>query len=67
MQAIAGTLIMALSAALLWHMSNIWRYGTHLIQEQNKVILINEIALLVVIFAFGMFLFIGKRRNHVKN
>jgi len=36
--AIADGMIVGLSAALLWHFSNIWRYGQHLIQEPNILV-----------------------------
>jgi len=44
---------MALSAALLWHFSNIWRYGQHLIEEPNVIIRGLETAGLLGIFIFG--------------
>lgn len=47
-------LIIGLSGALLWHFSNIWRYGQHLIQEPNITILYLETAGLLVIFIFGI-------------
>jgi len=36
--AIADGMIVGLSAALLWHFFNIWRYGQHLIQEPNMLV-----------------------------
>ena len=51
---ITGTLIIGMSVALLWHLSNIWRYGQHLIQEPNSVILSMETAGVLLIFAFGV-------------
>ena len=56
---IRDALIIGLSGALLWHFSNIWRYGQHIIQEPNKVILIVETAGLIVIFIYGRSRFIG--------
>ena len=56
---VSNAMIIGLSAALLWHFSNIWRYGQHLIQEPNIVILILETAGLIVIFTFGISKFIG--------
>jgi hypothetical protein len=50
---IADGLIMALSVALLWHLSNIWRYGQHLVEEPNIVIRSLETAGLLGIFIFG--------------
>ena len=43
-----------MSSALLWHFSNIWRYGKHLIEEPNIVILSLETAGLLLILAFGI-------------
>ena len=59
----AGGVIIGLSAALLWHFSNIWRYGQHLIQEPNIVILTLETAGLLLIFAFGVTKFISDLRE----
>ena len=50
---IADGLIMALSAALLWHFSNIWRYGQYLAVESNVIIRSLEMAGLLGIFIFG--------------
>jgi len=54
---------MGMSAALLWHFSNIWRYGQHLIQEPNIIILSLETAMLLLIFAFGVYKFVGDFRR----
>jgi len=58
--------MVGVSAALLWHLSNIWRYGQHLIQEPNIVILSLETAGLLLILAFGVTRLVkhfkGKRR-----
>ncbi len=51
---IVNTLIIGLSAALLWHFSNIWRYGNHLIGEPNIVILSVETTGLMFILVFGV-------------
>ena len=59
----AGGVIIGLSAALLWHFSNIWRYGQHLIQEPNAAILTLETAGLLLIFAFGLTKFISDLRG----
>jgi hypothetical protein len=61
--AIRDAMIIGLSGALLWHFSNIWRYGQHIIQEPNEVILIVETAGLLVIFTFGVTGFIGSLRR----
>ena len=51
---IANVTLIGTSAALLWHFSNIWRYGQHLIQEPNIIILSLETAGLLVILVFGV-------------
>ena len=56
--AFKGGLIMALSAALLWHFLNIWRYGEHLIREPNQVTLVLETVLLGVIHSLGVYWFV---------
>jgi len=66
-------LIIGMSGALLWHFSNIWRYGQYLIQEPNIVILILETTGLLVILIFGTSKFISGikretwRRNRERN
>lgn len=50
---IADGLIMALSAALIWHFSYIWRYGQYLAVEPNVIIRGLETAGLLGIFIFG--------------
>ncbi len=52
--AVADILIIGLSAALLWHFSNIWRYGEYLITEPNIVIRGVETGGLLVVFVFGI-------------
>jgi len=54
MEVISNTLVVGMSAALLWHFSNILRYGQHLIQEPNIIILSLETAVLLLILAFGV-------------
>ena len=60
------TVVIGMSCALLWHFSNIWRYGQHLIGEPNTVILSLETVGLVLILGFGITKFIsdlkGRRR-----
>ena len=51
---IKDSLIIGMSLALLWHFSNIVRYGSHLIQEPNTAILIGEVILLSSILVFGL-------------
>jgi len=56
---IAYGAIVGMSAALLWHFSNIWRYGQYLIGEPNILIRSMETALLLIIFAYGLSGLIG--------
>jgi len=56
---IASGVIVGMSSALLWHFTNIWRYGQHLIQEPNTVVLSLETAGLLVILVFGVSKFIS--------
>ena len=51
---IADGVIIGMSAALLWHFSNIWRYGQHLVGEPNIVIRSLETAGLLLILTFGI-------------
>jgi len=59
---IHNALIIGMSVTLLWHFSNIWRYGQHLIQEPNIIILSLETVALLIILAFG----IGKYISDLK-
>jgi hypothetical protein len=49
-----NAVIIGLSGALLWHFSNIWRYGQYLVGEPNIAIRSLETAGLLVIFIFGI-------------
>ena len=51
---VSNAVIIGLSSALLWHFSNIWRYGKHLIGEPNIVIRSLETAGLLIILIFGI-------------
>jgi len=62
-EVIGDSLVIGMSAALLWHFSNIWRYGQHLIQEPNIIILSLETAMLLLIFAFGVYKLVGDFRR----
>jgi hypothetical protein len=59
---VLDTVVIGLSAALLWHFSNIWRYGQHLVGEPNIAIRSLETAGLLLILAFG----IGKYVSDLK-
>jgi len=56
---VADGVIIGMSSALLWHFSNIWRYGQHLVGEPNIVIRSLETAVLLAILAFGVSKFVG--------
>ncbi len=59
---IADGVIIGMSAAFLWHFSNIWRYGQYLVGEPNIVIRSLETAALLAILVFG----IGKYISDLK-
>jgi len=66
---IIDALVIGLSAALLWHFSNIWLYGQHLIQEPNTIVLTLETAGLLLILGFGVIKLVGdlkEERSKVK-
>ena len=51
---IASGALIGMSAALLWHFMNIWRYGQYVVLEPNIIIRSVETAGLVVILVFGI-------------
>ena len=51
---IVNGVLVGMSAALLWHFSNIWRYGQYLVGEPNIVIRSLETAGLLIILVFGV-------------
>ena len=55
--------VVGLSAALLWHFSNIWRYGQYLVGEPNIAIRSLETAGLLLILAFGISKFVSDLRG----
>ena len=60
------TVLIGMSSALLWHFSNIWRYGQHMIGEPNIVILSLETAGLLLILVFGITKFISGLKGKEK-
>jgi len=56
---IADGVIVGMSAALLWHFSNIWRYGQYIVGEPNVVIRSLETAGLLTILVFGVSKYLG--------
>jgi len=63
---ITDVLIISLSAALLWHFSNIWRYGEYLVGESNIIIRSLETAGLLFILGFGVSKYINDLRRGLK-
>ena len=63
---ITDALVISLSAALLWHFSNIWRYGEYLVGESNIIIRSLETLGLLFIFAFGVSKYINDLRRGLK-
>lgn len=59
--------VIGLSAALLWHFSNIWRYGQHLVGEPNIAIRSLETGGLLLILAFGVSKYISDLRRGVQH
>lgn len=60
---VSDGLVIGLSAALLWHFANIWRYGQYLIGEPNIVIRSLETGGLLLILAFGVGRYISDLRG----
>jgi len=60
---IADAALIGMSVALLWLLSNIWRYGQHLVGETNIVILSLETAGLLAILVLGVIKFLGNLRG----
>ena len=58
-EVIADGALIGMSAALLWHFSNIWRYGQYLVGEPNIVVRSLETVMLLAILVFGVSKFIG--------
>ncbi len=46
---LSDVLLIGVCSALLWHFSNIVRYGTHLIQETQQVVLWGEITFFILV------------------
>ena len=58
-------LLVAVSLALLWHFSNIWIYGEHLIQEPSRWVLVLETIGIIAIIAFGIYGAIKELRDNL--
>ena len=67
---IADGVIIGMSAAFLWHFSNIWRYGQYLVGESNIVIRSLETAGVLVILGFGISKYVSDlkavKRNRIR-
>ena len=59
-------IVIGLSAALLWHFSNIWRYGQHMIGEPNIAIRSLETAGLVFILIIGVSRYISDLKGKAR-
>ena len=53
-EGIAYGMTMGMSAAFLWHFSNIIRFGSHYIHEPNIIILSSEIVFFFACFTFTL-------------
>ncbi len=58
--------MIGLSAALLWHFSNIWRYGQYMIGEPNIAIRSLETAGLVFILIIGVSRYISDLKGKAR-
>jgi len=54
MKYLSDVLLIGVCSALLWHFSNIVRYGTHLIQEPHQVVLWGEITFFVLVICWSV-------------
>jgi len=63
MKVLNSIFLIAVSLALLWHFSNIWRYGQHIIQEPSLPILLAETVGIIMILVFGIFNFVNALRR----
>jgi len=63
---ITDVVIISLSASLLWHFSNIWRYDEYLVGEPNIIIRSLETVVLLLILAFGVHRYISDLRRGEK-
>jgi hypothetical protein len=64
-QAIVNGIIIGLSIALLWHFSNIWRYGQYLVGEPNIAVRSLETAGLLAILIFGISNYISSAKSKI--
>jgi len=58
------TLVIGMSASLLWHFSCIWRYGQLLVQEPSVIVLTLETMFLAGVLAFGVYMLVEDWRGN---
>ena len=46
--------LIGIGCANLWIFSNIWRFGSHFVNEPNRLILVCEILLIVALVVLGL-------------
>jgi hypothetical protein len=63
---IADGLITGMSAAFLWHFSNIWRYGEYLVGEPNIFVRSLETLGLMAILVFGISKYVSDMKGKKK-
>jgi hypothetical protein len=66
MALISGIINVGLSVFVLWHLSNIFRYGEFMIFESNPLILLVETIATIAFLVFGIYLFIYFYRRAVR-
>ena len=64
---VGDIVVIGLGSALLWHLTNIWRFGQHLIQEPNTIILVVETIGCAVFVAFGLIKIIIDSKRTLKD
>jgi hypothetical protein len=62
----SGIINVGLSVFVLWHLSNIFRYGEFTIFESNPLILLAETIATIAFLAFGIYLFIYFYRRSIR-
>ncbi len=66
MALISGIINVGLSVFVLWHLSNIFRYGEFIITESNSLILLVETIAIVAFLIFGIYLLIYFYRRAIR-
>jgi hypothetical protein len=62
----SGIINVGLSVFVLWHLSNIFRYGEFMIYESNLYILVVETMATIAFLIFGVYLFIHFYRRAIR-